>query len=369
MKHALVVGCSGIVGLKLVDHLLLHRDWKVTGIARKDFPLRPERLNLVTMNISEEKDLKKLASLNDVTHIFYVVWCPCGTDEECCKCNKKMFQNVLTTVQQSSKCLQYVYLQTGTKYYGMHVGPEKGMTLPYREDNERLPSPHFQYELEDLLMKEAKGKSWTWNIARPPCIIGYTATTPMNIGVTLGIYAAILKELGQPLIFPYGEECWTPIREFIDADLLSRFILWLTPHETVDGKLQKRITANEIFNITNGDYYSMETLWPKIAKFFGMEYQVAKKPFKVAETMRDKEEVWNRIVQKHNLTKTPLKNLVTWEYMDLYLGRSWNEISVLQKTVSAGFLESENTESNFFNFFESMVNMNVLPRNFIRKEA
>jgi nucleoside-diphosphate-sugar epimerase len=363
VKHALIIGSSGIIGFPLSEYLLLCRDWKVTGVARKDYEHRPERLNLFRCDVSDDSDVKKLAELKDVTHLFYVLWVPGKSEEEQCKVNKRVFQNVLTTIQQGSKNLQYVYLQTGNKHYGMHMGPTKGMIVPFKEENARLPIPNFYYDQEDVLFKEAQGKSWSWNIVRPPSIVGFTLGTPMNIGMCLGVYATIMKELGQPLIFPYGEQAWVSHREFVDAKVVCKFIAHLAPREVHDRKLLCPITANEIFNISNGDYYTPQTLWPKLADYFGMPFKLAEKPFKAAESMKDKEDVWNRVVQKYNLKKVPYKNLVNWEFMDLCLGRPWNEATIIQKAVKSGFTELESTESMFVNFFDGLTNMNIIPRN------
>ncbi len=42
----------------------------------------------------------------------------------------------------------------------------------------------------------------------------------MNLGVSLAVYALVMKELGQPLIFPYGREAYHCLREFVDNRLV-----------------------------------------------------------------------------------------------------------------------------------------------------
>ncbi len=42
----------------------------------------------------------------------------------------------------------------------------------------------------------------------------------MNFGVSMAVYALVMKELGQPLIFPYGHKAYHCLREFIDNRLV-----------------------------------------------------------------------------------------------------------------------------------------------------
>jgi nucleoside-diphosphate-sugar epimerase len=75
-------------------------------------------------------------------------------------------------------------------------------------------------------------------------------------------------------------------------------------------------TYGKAFNITNGDYWRMNTFWPEIAKYFGMEAQVAEKPFSIQEFINDKKDLWNQMMEKYNLEKYPLEALGTWKFME-----------------------------------------------------
>jgi len=266
-----------------------------------------------------------------------------------------MFQNILGRVKKC-KTLKYVYLQTGTKYYGMHLGPEKGLITPSRENNPRLTGPNFHYDLEDHLKKEAEGGYFTYNIVRPPVIIGFTTKTAMNFGVNLAVYACILKQLKKPLLFPYNEKCYNALREFADAKLVTSFILWLTPIEC-----DRNLTANEVFNIQNGDYFRMKDLWPRIARYFGMEAKLADKPFNVQQYMKDKGSTWNEIVSKHSLKKYSIEDLGSFDSFDQVLGREWDECTLIQKAVKSGYTRQVNTEKMFTSFFDGLKNCQIIP--------
>ncbi len=54
----------------------------------------------------------------------------------------------------------------------MHLGPDKGMITPSKEDNPRC-GPNYYYAQEDYIAEVAKRKEGLkWSVARPPCIIG-----------------------------------------------------------------------------------------------------------------------------------------------------------------------------------------------------
>jgi nucleoside-diphosphate-sugar epimerase len=340
------------VGFPLSKHLLLQGDWKVTGIARNKYDHKPARLNLINCNLLDEESIKeKLGNLCDITHLFYVVWVSRESEEEAASVNSKMFENLIQLLRQFNT-LQYVYLQTGTKYYGMHVGPEKGMIRPYRESDPRLKMPNFYYPLEDYLVKTATESSLTYNIGRPPCVLGFAAKNAMNFGLSLAVYACVLKELGKPLLYPCSEASFNAFREFVDAKLLVEFIFWMTNHPT----------SNQAFNISNGDYYCMAELWPKLANYFGMESKLADQPFNLVEYMKKKGHVWDKLVSDNGLKKYSLDEIGTWDFLQLMLSREWDECSLLQKATRYGWKEQIDTHESFISFFDSLKNHNIIPK-------
>ena len=77
----------------------------------------------------------------------------------------------------------------------------------------------------------------------------------MNFAVSLAIYATIQKEKGEPLIFPGNEIGWNAILDHSAALTNARFQLWSSTNEK---------TANQVFNIHNGDKVQFRAIWPKI---------------------------------------------------------------------------------------------------------
>jgi len=293
--------------------------------------------------------------LGDVTHIYFVAWLETGSPKDQEKNNLQMLRNVVEQTEGVSQILQHVYLQTGTKHYGMHLGPECGMTTPNREDDPRPPKQpgNFYYPMQDYLKERvAGGANWVWTESRPPWIIGFSIGKVMNVGVSLGVYASLLKEMGQPLIFPYGEKAFLALRDFVDVNVLTKGILWMTTQEHC---------GYNAFNMQNGDYTRMQQLWPKMAQYFGMDWKMADKPFLVADWVKDKGDIWNRICDKHALQKFDLGQVGAWQSLDNALNRDWDDITLTSKARAYGFNDFKNTEEMYWDFFDTLQNKKVIP--------
>jgi nucleoside-diphosphate-sugar epimerase len=83
----------------------------------------------------------------------------------------------------------------------------------------------------------------------------------MNLGMSIAVYATISKELGLPLRFPGTEEAYRALYQLTSAEILAKATAWAG---------QSEAARNEIFNITNGDYFRWQHMWPRIAKMFDM---------------------------------------------------------------------------------------------------
>jgi nucleoside-diphosphate-sugar epimerase len=358
MKHALIFGSSGIAGYYLAKRLL-YEGWKVTGVQRANKPHDPKELNVITGDIFKLDDLKqKLDSvLPEITHVYYQTWTPHSDPQKQVELNLLMFKNALSLVTEKSRNLQFVFLQTGTKYYNIHKGPKAGVYItPFKEDHPREKAPNFHYALEDYLKEVAEqaasqGKNWTWSVARPPVLIGFSLGTAMNLANTLAAYASLLKHLGKPLIFPYSESKYNAIRELCDSALLAEFICFLSTHEHCSG---------QAFNVTNGDWFRWKDVWPKVADYFGMKAEVDPN-FDLEKFLRDNQAAWEDLVQKHGLRKNSLKDLITIDFFRVMLDRDWDEGTNLNKTHKYGFYNCRETDKSLLDFFDVLKWHQVIP--------
>ena len=129
--------------------------------------------------------------------------------------------------------------------------------------------------------------------------MGFAVGNPMNLLMVIAVYATISKQLGLPLRFPGTEAAYRALYQVTSANILARATDWAgsTPG-----------AANEIFNITNGDYFRGQHMWPRIAKAFHME-RSDPVPTPLTNYMTDKAALWDEIVRKHNLQQIPMSSL------------------------------------------------------------
>jgi nucleoside-diphosphate-sugar epimerase len=219
--------------------------------------------------------------------------------------------------------LERVVLYEGAKYYGVHLGPFK---TPAVEDDPRHIPPNFYYAMEDWLRAEAKGKSWAPNVLRPDVVCGSVVGNGFNIVMLIAVYAAISKHLGVPLRFPGTPECYRALAQVTDSTHLARASEWAVTSAP----------AGEAYNVTNGDIFRWEQMWPVFAEFFDMPLGNLQ-TIPVAETMKDKAPVWESIVKQHKLVATPWQGIALWGAADFVLRCGYDVVSSTTKIRQAGF--------------------------------
>ena len=84
----------------------------------------------------------------------------------------------------------------------------------------------------------------------------------MNMIMVIAVYAVICRELGIPLWFPGSHAGFSILLEATDVAHLANAAIWTATEPRC---------GNEVFNITNGDYFRWQHLWPGFAEYFGMK--------------------------------------------------------------------------------------------------
>jgi len=354
-KKALVIGATGIAGWNLCKYLI-EDGFQVIGVARTERPHAHKDVQLVFADLFNKEQLKERLApqIKGLTNLYFTAWIPASTPEEECQKNHEILKNTLDVVEDLAKdTLQHVFLLTGTKYYGTDIGPSKGYQTPSVEHDPRLDRAMFYYLQEDEIMKrsQASGK-WTWSIARPDMLIGFSSGGPMNVAVTLAVYATIMKEMGQPLLFP-NPISFRMLRSFSSIDILCKAIIWMSSNKECH---------NQAFNVTNDDVYRWYQIWTKVAQHFGMEAKVADKHFKFSEMFKDKEGEWKKIKEKHGLKNYNLKDLCTWDFLQFNCDFEWDNITSTNKAKEFGFRESIDSVKMFKKFFTELADMKIIPQ-------
>jgi len=323
-KTALIAGATGVAGRALVAYLASLGDWEVIGVARR--PLAPAGgIRYVQADLSDPGSASQaLSSLAAVTHIFYCAYTPAATWAEQCRPNTEMLRNVVDAIEPIAPGLRHICLLQGTKYYGSHLGPFK--TPAYEDDPRHFP-PNFYYNQQDFLARRQAGSRWTYSCARPHTICGYAVGTSLNLLSAIGVYATISRELGLPLRWPGRPGAFRSIYQVTDASLLARAIAWMATEPAC---------ANQAFNITNGDFFRFEHVWPRIARHFGME-TAAPQQIDLVQFMADKEPLWDAIVARYELAPTAFRDAANWSYANYAFSCDWDIMSSTIKARQYGF--------------------------------
>ena len=175
----------------------------------------------------------------------------------------------------------------------------------------------------------------------------------MNLTMVIAVYAAISKELGLPLRFPGTEAAYRALYQVTSAKILAAASDWAGRTEAA---------GNEIFNITNGDYFRWEFMWPRIARMFDMEVGAAGADAARVEYMGDKEGLWRRMVERHGLQDIEYGSLVSWAFGDFIFNSGFDNISSTIKARRAGFADCIDTEDMFRLFFDHLRGERIIPR-------
>jgi nucleoside-diphosphate-sugar epimerase len=358
-KTVLIAGASGLVGYAAMKHFGGDPGCEVIAVSRG----RPDETfgaRFVAADLTDARACAEVfGTFADVTHVIYAAlyerpgliagW----RDEEQIAINDLMLRNLMEPLEKAARGLAHICLLQGTKAYGVHARPMKVPAREGRSDMRELPN--FYWNQEDYLREKKRGKDWRFSIFRPVLIVGYSQGSAMNVIPAIGVYAAMLKEAGQPLHYPGGPP---RVGQAVDADLLARCMAWAG---------EAPAARNETFNVTNGDVYSWQNIWPAIADSVGMAPGDAV-PCSLEAEIRPREVDWSRIRAKHNLASPDLKSFVglSFQYADYQMGFGRTEspppsFSSTVKLMQAGFHEVMDTEAMFVKWLRVFQDKRLLP--------
>ena len=359
-KTVLVVGASGVIGAAAVEHFASLDGWRVMSLSRR----RPDvaagtAFEHLPVDLNDPAACRDAADgFGEVTHVVYAAlfekpglvagW----YEEDQMQTNLAMMRNLMEPLLARAKGLRHVSVLQGTKAYGAHV---HRLAVPARESQPRDPHDNFYWLQEDYIRRAQAGAAWTFTIWRPQVVFGGALGVAMNPIPILGAYAAICRELGRPFVCPGEHE---NIMEAVDTDLIAKALAWAA---------DAPVARNETFNITNGDVMVWKNVWPAIARAVGLEPAFGG-PLSLAEFLPAHAEVWDRIVEKHNLRRVPMSALLgeSHHYADMLFAVKSEVLptAMLVSTIKirqAGFGDCEDTEVMLAKWLAKLVDRGVLP--------
>lgn len=347
-KTALVVGATGVVGGNLLRQLVSNSEWDVIAMSRRKPDIQGNYRH-ISVDLLDAEDAKtKAQELGVVTHIFFSPYIEKPTLEAMVGPNLAMLHNLMDAVEPVAMGLQHVNITHGTKWYGSHLGPFK---TPAKESDPAHMPPNFYFDQQAFIVERQKGKNWTWSTARPHAICGFSVGSPMNLVLVLAVYATISKALGLPLRHPGPEANSRVLYNVTDSSLLARACIWMATDPAA---------ANEPFNITNGDMFRWQDMWPAIAKYFDMEMAQAQK-IDLIQMMGDKGPLWERLAKEHNLQPIPYEQLVGWKYGNSVFAHEFDMISSTTKARKYGFSETQDSQEMFLRHFDELRAQKIIP--------
>jgi nucleoside-diphosphate-sugar epimerase len=343
----LVTGAGGVIGAHVAAEYAEHPGWRVRGLSRR--PPREASWEHLAVDLRDADAARSgLAAAGDVTHLVFGAYAERPTARELSEVNVGMLRHTLDGLAAAGAPLEHVTLYQGGKAYGAHMG---FFNTPARERDPRIVQPNFYYDQEDLLREVAAERGFRLTVFRPEGVIGYAVGNPMNLLMVIAVYAAICRELGQPLRFPGSLAAYDALYQVTDAALLARATRWAGGEPAADG---------EVYNVTNGDQVRWRHLFPAFARCFGIEH-AEPQPVPLAEAMADRRDVWERLAARHDLVPTPYEDLVGWEFGEFIFTSGFDNVSSTIKLRQAGFADCLDTEDRFLELFGQLAERRVVP--------
>ncbi len=346
-KVALVAGANGVIGGRLIEELV-SQGWRVIGLSRRGGAPRPGVDYLAVDLLDADATRAALRPLTDITHIFYAAYQDAPDWAGLVAPNLAMLQNVVQGAEAVAARLEHISLMQGYKVYGAHLGPFK---TPARESDAGHMPPEFNVDQQQYLERRQKDKTWSWSAIRPSVVGGFSLGNPMNLALSIAIYASVSQALGLPLRFPGKPGAYQALLEMTDAGLLARATLWAATEPRA---------ANQAFNINNGDLFRWNEMWPKIADYFGLAV-APPLPMALADIMGDKTELWRSLTQRHGLAAGGAMAATGWRFADFVFSWDYDMFADGGKARRCGFHEFIDTEKMFFSLFDQFRRRKIIP--------
>lgn len=268
-----------------------------------------------------------------------------------------MLVNAVSAVATHHASLQRVILVTGTKYYGIHLGPIK---TPARETDSRHIPPNYYFDQIDWLMAyqanalsdaSIAARSWDWVELRPQTLCGFAPGTAMSLVPVIAVYAALSKDLGLALRFPGKHGAWTSLYQVTDSSHFAEAALWAALEERA---------SNQAFNITNGDYFRWCNIWPSIARVFDMPWDQPQ-TISLSQQMPALKSRWEALQQRYDLQKIDFEALVAWPFGDYVFGSDWDVMTSTTKARQFGFHAVVDSEQMFIDLLGAFRRERITP--------
>jgi nucleoside-diphosphate-sugar epimerase len=359
-RRVLIAGASGVVGQAALTCFERLEGWQAVAISRR----RPRigdagRVRHLSLDLMDEAACRQaLAGLPEVTHLVYAALQEGPNLTEGWRAREQMIANLamlrnLVEPLAERGSLRHASLLQGTKAYGVHLRP---IAVPARESSPRDPHENFYWLQEDYLRERCAHCGAAMTVFRPQVVFGDVVGAAMNLIAAIGAYAAIRKEEGLPFSYPGGPPY---VLEAVDARLLARALAWAA---------EAPAARDQTFNVTNGDVFVWQNVWPVIAEALGVEAG-PDEPTSLAAYLPQRADLWRKLARRRALRCDDLERLLgrSHQYADFCFaaGARRPPSPALVSTIKlrqAGFSDCVDTEVMFRDLIASMQDLRFLPR-------
>lgn len=291
----LIAGASGMVGGAAVDYFSGLADWDVVAISRHPPSRAAAGVTHLPVDLTDAAACREaFGAMHDVTHVFYAAvnedrgqlvagW----SDEHQIDRNARMLSNLFDPLIAAARAFRHITLIHGGKAYGVHL-PGVKLPIPLREDLPRAPADNFYYHQHDYIAAKQAGQDWGWTIFRPTTVVGPAIGANMNPFLVLLVFAALRREAGLALPVPSGRSTLTDVTE---ARLIADASAWVAASPAAH---------NQIFNVNNGDLFSLHDMFPIVAAALDMPIGEGG-PFDINAEIDRLAHLWPGMVRKYGL--------------------------------------------------------------------
>ena len=346
-KVAVVVGATGIIGRAIAAKLAGLGGWRVLGVTRSGGTV-PGVDEAIAVDLRDpEEARRRLAPAAGATHLFFAAYLPQASWAAEVGPNLALLKNAVEGLEAVGAPLQHVTLITGAKYYGVHLGPSPA---PAAETEPRHVGPNFYYDQEDYL-RSRRDAAWRWTHLVPTHLTGFATGNPMNLALSVAVYASLARAAGLRLDFPGSAAAFGAMTQVVDAEQLALAAAWsaMTPQ-----------AAGEVFNVANGDPTRWSHLWPAFADYFGVPAG-GPRPIPLSSFMPELAPLWRDMAAKYGLAHPELGSLVNWRFLEFMFAIEYDIVLALGKIRRAGFTRHPDTLEGFMKRFDEYRRARIIP--------
>jgi nucleoside-diphosphate-sugar epimerase len=362
MNRILVAGATGIAGAATIRHFAELPGWEVVALSRRPVGEGPKIRHVAADLLNSEQCREALGRLGGITHIAYMAlheeddllagW----RSQAQMNSNLVMLKNLLEGLAGSREAIRHISILQGSKAYGSHLGP---VPVPAKERWPRGQHQIFYWQQEDYLRERQREDGWDFSILRPMRILGDSIGSPMSIVAAIGVYASIMRELGEPLRFPGGGP-------YVTACTDSRLIA-----QAIEFVATTPAAAGETYNVVNGDVIVWQDLWPALARYFEMPIGDPS-PTSLAKEMPRHAAVWRDLAERGGLKYPVMDELIgkAWQFADYGFAYGREAPRVLMSPIKirqAGFEACYDTEDSILYWIERLQKARILPERGARR--